>query len=197
MPGNYNPFGRDDPRNLQLTEEDAKLLSGATMTHDSPEQIELRKGQGDPLIMYLIVRESLGMSVGKIAAQCGHATDMVLLKYLREGGVLPPEEGSAPFPHDDTTYFGDSIIESMIRARRARHKLYYEWLQSSFRKVVLTADDKEWGKVQHAGQDGLRFVIVRDAGLTEVAPESETVMGIWPMRKSLAPKVLKRLQVLK
>jgi peptidyl-tRNA hydrolase len=207
VPDDFKPFGRSS-KALLLTEEDAKLLSGKPVPltvkvpvsiHDDPKQVELRKGQGDPLIMYLVVRESLGMSAGKIGAQCGHATDMILLKYLREGGVLPPEDGQAPFPKEETedTYFGDSLIEAMVQARMERHKLYYDWLQTSFRKVVLTADDKEWSKVQHAGQDGLSFVIVRDAGLTEVASGSETVMGIWPMYKSLAPKVIKKLQVLK
>jgi peptidyl-tRNA hydrolase len=159
--------------------------------YDDPEQVEVRRNQADPLIMYLIVRESLNMSPGKIAAQCGHATNMVLLKYLREGGVLPPEDGLHPDVREEDVYYSDSALET----KRERHKLHYYWLLGSFRKVVLTADDKEWAKVQKL--EGLNFVIVRDAGLTEVAPDSETVMGIWPLYKSQAPKAIKRLQVLK
>jgi PTH2 family peptidyl-tRNA hydrolase len=135
------------------------------MSHDSPEQVELRKGQGDPLIMYLIVRESLNMSVGKIAAQCGHATQMVLLQHF-EAPTMKSEPSA-----------------------------FEEWLSTSFRKVVLSADEKEWAKVRDSGE--VRFLTVTDAGLTEVPSGSETVMVLWPMRKSLVPKVIKRLQVLK
>ena len=34
--------------------------------------------------MYLIVRESLNMSIGKTAAQVGHAVQMLHLKYEHE-----------------------------------------------------------------------------------------------------------------
>jgi PTH2 family peptidyl-tRNA hydrolase len=36
----------------------------------------------DPIVMYLIVRESLGMSPGKLAAQCSHATQILLVNYF-------------------------------------------------------------------------------------------------------------------
>lgn len=41
------------------------------------------------------------------------------------------------------------------------------------------------------------MVLVVDAGLTEIPSGSETVIGLWPMRKSQVPKTVKRLQVLK
>lgn len=37
----------------------------------------------------------------------------------------------------------------------------------------------------------------KDAGLTEVDPGTETVMALWPMRKSERPPLVKRLQTLK
>lgn len=113
--------------------------------------------------MYLVVRESLGMSIGKTAAQCAHASQMLQLEY---------DSGS-----------GEDIS-----------RVFQEWLQSSFRKVVLKADDKEWEKVK---AECPNHVVVRDAGLTEIAAGSETVIGIWPMRRSERPKILTKLQVLK
>lgn len=47
---------------------------------DSPELIDLRKGQDDPLILYIIVRESLAMSPGKIASQAAHGVQMFTLQ---------------------------------------------------------------------------------------------------------------------
>ena len=138
--------------------------------HDSPEQVALRKNQGDPIVMYLIVRESLNMSAGKIGAQCGHAAQMVLLKYQEDAFC---DTYDPPDP---------------------KYALFAEWLKTSFRKIVLGADEKEWAKVKACSE--ITYVIVRDAGLTEVEAGSETVIGVFPLRKSKAPKVIKRLQAL-
>ena len=73
--------------------------------------------------------------------------------------------------------------------------LFKNWLISSFRKVVLKADDKEWAKIKADLEDG--DVIVVDAGLTEIEPGSETVIGMHPIHKSSVGKLIKRLQVLK
>lgn len=145
--------------------------------YNDPAQVELRKNQEDPIVMYLIVREELGMSIGKTAAQCAHASQMLQLKF----NEMEREEACG--------WTNDTDIERM--------KIFQEWLDGSFRKVVLKADDKEWLKVQAAFVEGvMRFTVV-DAGLTELNPNTETVMGIWPMRKSEVPKLIKKLQVLK
>ncbi len=146
------------------------------MDHDDPEQVEIRKGQGDPIVMYLIVRESLGMGAGKIGAQCAHAAQMILLAFT--------DWQSA----DDEDYTEISLDDGDVMQT---------WLNSSFRKVVLKADDKEWEKLKALplSPERLKFV-VRDAGLTEVEAGSETVMALWPMLRSKAPKLVRRLQVL-
>ena len=123
----------------------------------------------DPIVMYLIVRENLGMSVGKTCAQVGHAVQMICLEAFN--AVRYPEYGSELMP------------------------LFDEWIKSGYRKVVLRADDKEWEKIKE--QCKYNIVVVIDNGLTEIAPNSETVIGLYPMKKSSVPKVIKRLQVLK
>lgn len=67
------------------------------------------------------------------------------------------------------------------------------WKNESFRKVSLVAKDNEFEKIKQE----LHCVVVKDAGLTEVDPGSETVLAIWPMRKDDRPKLLKKLQTLK
>jgi len=152
-------------------------LSGM-IDHNSPESVAARANQEDPIIMYLIVRETLNMSAGKTAAQCAHAAQMLLLKYfdfvlldMTSDNRLPP--------------FSREVAE-----------LFKEWLDGSFRKVVLKADDKEWKKIK-ASYGETKIALVVDAGLTEIEPGSETVIGLVPMRKSQAPQMIKRLQVLK
>ncbi len=135
---------------------------------NSPEAIQKRAAQEDPIIMYLIVRESLNMSIGKTAAQCAHAAQILLQKYYLD-------------------YFAE--IDD-------KHDLFRSWLNSSFRKVVLRADEKEWSKLKNEFTPN-NIALVVDAGLTELEPNTETVIGLTPMRKSQVPKLVKRLQVLK
>lgn len=138
---------------------------------DSKEAADKSVNQNDPTVMYLIVRESLEMSIGKTAAQCAHAAQMLQLKY------------------------NELIQEDMCGWGKSPDiKIFNEWLEESFRKVVLRADDKEWLKLKAELHN---HVLVVDAGLTEIASGSETVIGLWPMRKSQVSKTVKRLQVLK
>jgi peptidyl-tRNA hydrolase len=142
--------------------------------HNSPEEVAKRANQEDPIVMYLIVRESLEMSIGKTAAQVGHAVQMLQLEFDRQDGFrLANWE------------FNKEIVE-----------LYQKWLDSSFRKVVLKADEKEWEKLKELYSEDNRVLVI-DAGLTELAPSTETVIGLFPMKRSEAPKLVKRLQVLK
>lgn len=142
--------------------------------YDRPDLIALRKGQDDPIILYLVVRESLGMGAGKIAAQAGHAVQMFMAGHHALVDQWAATGGKDP--EDDR-----------------KVQLANEWFNTSYRKVVLKADDKEWEKIK----EQLWCFVVKDAGLTEVDAGSETVLALWPMRKSEAPKIVKRLQVLK
>ena len=160
--------------------------------YDSPEEREKRASQEDPIVMYLIVHETLDMSVGKTAAQAAHASQMLTLKYFEIKAESSKIQKSAHlFPEDQReqqmkTYTGHAPFISIMG----------EWLKGSFRKVVLRADDKEWNKLKEEFKDQ-NMVLVVDAGLTEIPGGSETVIGLWPMRKSQVPKSVKRLQVLK
>jgi PTH2 family peptidyl-tRNA hydrolase len=150
---------------------------------NSPEAVSQRASQEDPFVMYLIVRESLGMSIGKTAAQCAHASQMLLLQFHNE--QLDWEA-----KYVDPVY-GPSEPPSL--ELQLRWGLFEKWLDSSFRKVVLRANDTEWAKVKALPN----HIVVVDAGLTEIAANSETVIGLWPMRKSERPRIIQKLQVLK
>lgn len=148
--------------------------------YNSPEAVALRASQEDPLIMYLVVRESLNMSIGKTAAQCAHAAQMLMLKYF----TLEADARNNP----------PGVYHQLMS--EGNLALFDNWLNSSFRKVVLRADDKEFNKLKSELLPD-NIVIVVDAGLTEIEAGSETVIGVFPMHKSQAPKCIKRLQVLK
>ena len=137
--------------------------------YNSPEECEKRMSQEDPIIMYLVVHE-IGMSTGKIAAQAGHAVGMLYIKYMMHVGLLSDQ----------------------------KLKIWQDWQEDSFRKVTLTANDSKWNKLKaQLSSLGIEHAMVIDAGLTEIPRGSETVIGVWPMRKSSRPPLLRKLQVLK
>lgn len=123
----------------------------------------------DPIVMYLVVHE-LGMSAGKMAAQVGHAVGLLYIKYM-------------------------TLKDYVLNDKEL--KIWEEWQNGAFRKVTLTANDSKWNKLKtQLTNDGIEHVRVVDAGFTEIPSGSETVIGIWPMRKSNRSSVLKKLQTL-
>lgn len=89
------------------------------INYNSPEEVEKRKNQEDPLVMYFVVREDLNMGAGKIAAQIAHAAQILTMKYY-QGNI---SENNA--------------------------ELMNKWLDGSFRKVVLRIHDKYWEKLKN------------------------------------------------
>jgi peptidyl-tRNA hydrolase len=156
-------------------------MSDYITDYNAPEEREKRMSQEDPIVMYLIVHE-LGMSAGKTAAQCGHAVGMLHIKQSEHERDFVREH-----EHDDKEPVPPANLE-----------IWDEWLHNSFRKVVLTANDKKWAKLKERLPElKIEHVLVVDSGLTEIAYGSETVIGVWPMRRSQAPQVIKKLQALK
>lgn len=136
--------------------------------HDDPEYVNLRKNQEDPLVMYLIVNSDLNMSIGKACAQTAHASQMIT-QQIHEWDK-----------NDLSKQYEDRIKE------------FNKWCDQSYRKVVLRASKKEWEKIK----EQLDCMVVIDIGLTEVFSGAETVLILFPMKKSEVPKIIKRLQIL-
>ncbi|ORL80383.1 aminoacyl-tRNA hydrolase [Prescottella equi] len=122
------PVGALDPRIRKLQ------IGGTDLEHDEPGPVP----DGVPTLW---VNASLGMSVGKAAAQVGHAS-MIL------AGAMPVE-----------------------RVRR--------WAADGYRCAVRDADPGQWAQLCDEVARGAA-VAVRDAGFTEVAPGSMTVIAPIP-----------------
>lgn len=139
---------------------------------DDESLTQARSNQEDPWVMYIVVRESLGMTPGKMGAQIGHAV-----------GIIDGIFREMAIDDDWEPLQGEKLV--LFENMKA-------WLEGSFRKVLLSADEKEWTKLKEQHD----CYLVRDAGLTQVEPGSETVIGLWPMKKSSRSKLLKRLRAL-
>jgi len=131
----------------------------------------------DPIVFYVVVKESLQMSPGKIAAQVGHATQHMLMRYFRTQ-VLKAKI------HDDN-HFPQTEIDHI--------KITTDWIARSSTKVILRASDQQWFDLKK--EFGKSLFIVRDEGRTEIEP-GETVLAFWPQFKSAAPPSLRQLRLL-
>ncbi|MBF6101781.1 peptidyl-tRNA hydrolase [Nocardia cyriacigeorgica] len=119
------PVGQIDPRIRKLQ------IGGTDIEHDDP-------GPPDPELPVLWVNSALDMTLGKAAAQVGHASMLL-------AGALP---------------------ESAARV----------WAEREFACAVRESGPEHWAELSRAVADGTA-VAVRDAGFTEVAPGSMTVIA--------------------
>jgi peptidyl-tRNA hydrolase len=122
----------------------------------------------DRLVMYIAIPKSLKMGIGKVGATCGHAAQLLMQEYQRR---LGRREGG---DHDD--------CQTMLA-----------WFDSDYGKIVLGASDEEFAEVRKL----TNIITVVDIGLKQVAPGSVTAVGLWPMKKSAAPDIIKRLEPLR
>lgn len=132
----------------------------------------------EDLVMYFVVKESLNMSIGKTAAQVAHACHLLLNKYNMLNNRL-----------NNLAQLSEQEIKFIERIKIWNNTT----LKAGYKKVVLVAKDKDWDKIKQEHD----HIVVIDAGLTEVNPNTETVIGLCPILKSERGKTLKRLQCLR
>ncbi|EME88946.1 uncharacterized protein MYCFIDRAFT_101825, partial [Pseudocercospora fijiensis CIRAD86] len=115
--------------------------------------------------LVLLVRSDLGMTKGKIAAQCGHAT---LACYKTFSQADP------------------------------NHPLLKQWESLGQAKVALKVDSEDEMLMLHAQAVslGLCAKVIHDAGRTQIASGSATVLGIGPAPKSKIDQVTGHLKLL-
>ncbi|KAI8995338.1 peptidyl-tRNA hydrolase PTH2-domain-containing protein [Trametes punicea] len=123
----------------------------------------VKPGFLEPCKMVLVVRTDLGMSTGKIAAQCGHAT-LACYKALQ----------------------------------RTNPALLKHWERTGQAKIALKANSEDELLELEAVAKSLNLAArsILDAGRTEIAAGSRTVLGIGPGPVELVNKVTGKLRLL-
>lgn len=141
---------------------------------------------GEEVKMVLVVRKDLKMGAGKVAAQCAHAAvaSVEMLSSLRE----KPQEG----------------IECCCNASelcRTSSFLWHDWFclwrYSGYSKVVLQCTDENdlISLAQKSKEASLPFYAVRDAGRTQVAAGSKTVLAVGPAPKTVVDSITGHLKL--
>ncbi|KAF7558488.1 hypothetical protein G7046_g5659 [Stylonectria norvegica] len=123
---------------------------------------------GEECKLVLVVRTDLGMTKGKIAAQCSHAT-LACYKALAR---LPP---NAP-----------------------ERKLLARWEKYGQAKIAVQVKSQEeiLELRRRARSLGLTAEVIQDAGRTQIEAGSMTVLGVGPAPRSLVDQVTGGLKLL-
>ncbi|KAJ1983074.1 hypothetical protein H4R34_001496 [Dimargaris verticillata] len=126
----------------------SRPLAGAQAGSESDSNLSLGSDDEDhDMKLTLVIRKDLGMTKGKVAAQCCHAT-----------------------------------LGCYKRAQRHHPRALKVWEWSGQAKVTLRCDDEAemLALQQAAAAQGLTTYCVQDAGRTQIAAGSRTVLGIGP-----------------
>ncbi|KAI9820685.1 MAG: hypothetical protein M1827_005054 [Pycnora praestabilis] len=131
------------------------------------EQGEIKNfvGNREECKLVLVVRTDLGMTKGKMAAQCSHATLACYKTFLRQSPESP---------------------------------ILRRWEGLGQAKVALQVKSEEELEILQAQAVSLGLVaqVVQDAGRTQIASGSLTVLGIGPAPKSKVDEVTGHLKLL-
>ena len=119
--------------------------------------------------------------------------DPIVQYYVVDAGLgMSPGKLGAQTAHAATLSVIDMERLEQTSPDDVRVQDYASWLNTGMRKIVLRGSHAE---LAHLEQEG--GYAVRDHGHTELEPGSLTVVALWPMRKSVAKPLVKRLQVYK
>jgi len=105
----------------------------------------------DKLYMYVLVNDDLKMGKGKIAGQVGHVVGLITEEIIRKS-----YESSKGVP------------DCYLR--------YVKWKHLGHAKIILKATTEQINSL--IGEPESIYIL--DAGLTQIAPDSLTVLGFYP-----------------
>ncbi|KAB5585338.1 peptidyl-tRNA hydrolase PTH2-domain-containing protein [Coniochaeta sp. 2T2.1] len=126
---------------------------------------------GEECKLVLVVRTDLGMTKGKIAAQCGHAT-LACYKSLMSEAQKKPNGQAA--------------------------KLLKRWEQRGQAKIAVQtkSQDEMLELMGKARSLGVTAEVIADAGRTQIESGSLTVLGVGPAPKSVVDGITGHLKLL-
>jgi PTH2 family peptidyl-tRNA hydrolase len=127
---------------------------------------------------YLIIREDLNMSTGKIAAQAAHASSKIFFDKMKKE-INTPGLGASTYLHSF-----EASEEEML------------WIEGQFTKIVkkVKNENQLLKTYNEAKQSGLNVSLILDAGLTELEGENYTAIAIGPNYVEDCEPIVKKLR---
>lgn len=127
---------------------------------------------------YIIIREDLGMSTGKIAAQASHSSMKVFFDKFEETEV----------ENDDGEF-----KKAFLFTPTPEEKL---WINGLFTKIVKKVKNEYQllKAYEKAKELGLNCSLIKDAGLTELKGENYTAIAIGPNYIDKCEPVVKKIR---
>ncbi|KAL8697442.1 MAG: hypothetical protein Q9201_007126 [Fulgogasparrea decipioides] len=159
--------GADLGISSEESSKDSSSDDGGADLGQKQRELNTFDGNKEECKLVLVVRSDLGMGKGKIAAQCSHAT-LACYRAL-----------SSTFP---------SSLNPVLK----------QWERMGQAKVVVSAKNEEELETLQAQalSLGLCAQIIHDAGRTQIASGSATVLGVGPGPKSVVDQVTGKLKLL-
>jgi len=174
-----NGLDADRKQGLRVKEEDPSVKKSkkkggkkSALEESLPKAGEANEGNpNEECKLVLVVRTDLGMTKGKIAAQCSHAT-LACYKTL--------------------------VSAQTKNSQSAEAKLLQRWERLGQAKIAVQVKSEEemlelMGKARSLG---ITAEVIQDAGRTQIDPGSLTVLGVGPAPKSQIDLVTGGLKLL-
>ncbi|OTB05384.1 hypothetical protein M426DRAFT_319916 [Hypoxylon sp. CI-4A] len=147
-----------------------KAKKAAPKVEETPDKVA-EGNANEECKLVLVVRTDLGMTKGKIAAQCSHAT-LACFKTLSRAASRNPSSPEA--------------------------RLLQRWERRGQAKIAVQvkSEDELLELMGKARSLGITSEVIQDAGRTQIDPGSLTVLGVGPAPKSLVDQVTGGLKLL-
>ena len=89
-----------------------------------------------------------------------------------------------------------AAVASLQQAKKTHSRMVQRWQEASSRKVCLAVEDENETEhfLQLVQEASLPFAMIGDAGLTEVAPGTVTVLGVGPGPKHTMDSLFRSLR---
>lgn len=127
---------------------------------------------------YIIIREDLGMSIGKLASQAAHSSMKVFFDRMSSSAIYGNVDGKI------RTYSFHAKTEEV------------QWIEGLFTKIVKKVkNESQLLKVYEKAKElGLNCSLIKDAGLTELQGENYTAVAIGPNYVDKCEPIVKKLR---
>jgi hypothetical protein len=127
----------------------------------------------DPLVLYIVFRQSLQLDNNKTAYYAANAVEYLLMRYFTLQ-VVAVKSNLASLIHDGNL------------------KATTTWLSSNSRKAIVCADDDVWNKLKSEFAVGKDLFCLKSPD----EAETETTLVLWPSKHSCIPSYLTELEQL-